>query len=293
MFPPGTPAERPYSKRGDLAFGPGVADMKGGLVLTCFVLRAFARFGPPPATLVALFTGDEEIGSGTGRPFIEAEARGASAVLNLEPGRVSGNVVTGRKGGASLAITVRGKAAHAGMSHADGASAIGALAGKIVRLHELTNYSAGITTNVGKVSGGVSSNTVAPLASAELDTRFASLDQVEPLLAEIQAIVSADDGAGTQATVERRAMFLPMEERWSRDLLARYKAAAREAGFTVEGEYTGGCSDAGFTASLGVPTLCGLGPVGGKAHTDEEFCRLDSLVPRAKALAGTILSLPH
>ncbi len=291
VFPTGTVAHRPFSRDGDTAYGPGVADMKGGLVLTCFTLRAFARHAPAPVSLVALFTGDEEIGSGTARPFIEAEARRATAVLNLEPGRASGNVVTGRKGGATFLVEVWGKASHAGAAHADGASAIEALARKIVRLHGLTDYASGITANVGKIAGGVSSNTVAPFASAELDTRFATLEQMNEMLAAIEAIIAADDAPGTRATARRRSLFLPMEERCSRDLLTIYARVAESLGFTVAGEYSGGCADSGFTASLGVPTLCGLGPVGGLAHTDDEFCRLDTLVPRAKALAGTILSL--
>jgi glutamate carboxypeptidase len=292
VFPKGTARDRPFSKHGDLGFGPGVADMKGGLVVTCFLLRAFARASePPPFPIVALFTGDEEIGSGTGRPFIEAEARHARAVFNLEPGRVSGNVVTARKGGLTLTIEARGKAAHAGVNHADGASAIDCLARKIVRLHGLTDYASGITANVGVITGGVSTTPGAPLASAGLDLRYTSLDQVEPLLAAVAAIVAAEDGVGTSATFRRESGFLPMEARWSGDLMDRYRAQAARLGFTVAGEFTGGCSDAGFTASLGVPTLCGLGPVGGKAHTDAEFCRLDTLVPRAQALAGAILSL--
>ena len=291
VFPTGTVRQRPYSRTGDLAFGPGVADMKGGLVLTCFVLRAMMRAGPPPLPIVALFTGDEEIGSGTGRPFIEAEARHVRAVLNMEPGRVSGNVVTERKGGATVTIEVHGKAAHAGANHADGASAISALAAKIVRLEALTNHASGVTINVGKIEGGVSSNTVPPLAVAQVDIRFVDLDQMERVLADVGAIVAREDRPGTSATVQQRSLFLPMEARWSRDLMDSYARVAARLGFEVEGEHTGGCSDAGFTASLGIPSLCGLGPIGGKAHTDEEFCRLDSLVPRAKALAGTILAL--
>ena len=291
VFPTGTVSRRPYTHEGDFAFGPGVADMKGGLVLTCFVLRAMARVGPSPIPIVALFTGDEEIGSGTGRPFIEAEARDARAVLNMEPGRVSGNVVTGRKGGATLTIEVHGTAAHAGANHADGASAILALAAKIVKLEALTDYASGVTVNVGKIEGGVSSNTVPPHAMAQVDTRFVDLAQMERVLADVGAIVAAEDRHGTSATMRQRSLFLPMEERWSHDLMTSYRDVAAALGFEVAGEFTGGCSDAGFTASLGVPSLCGLGPVGAKAHTDDEYCRLDSLVPRAKALAGTILAL--
>lgn len=291
VFPKGTVAVRGYTRDGDLGFGPGVADMKSGLVLNCFVLRAFARAGGAPFPIRALFTADEEIGSATGRPFIEMAARGARAVLNAEPGRISGNVVTARKGGATLTIDVTGRAAHSGMNHADGISAIEVLARKIQRLHALTDYAAGLTINVGLVSGGVSVNTVAPAARAQIDVRVMSLAQLDQVMTRIEAIVAGEELAGATATLTRGHVMLPLEERCAIDLMDRYRRAAAEIGFAVDGEFTGGCADSGFTASLGVPTLCGLGPVGGKPHTDREFCRLETMVPRAKAVAGTILSL--
>jgi glutamate carboxypeptidase len=292
VFPSGTVLSRPYSRRGDLAFGPGVCDMKSGLVANIFALRAFMAAGGLPFPVVALFTGDEEIGSPSGRRQIEVEAKGARAVFNTEPGRISGNVVTGRKGGCSFHIAVSGRAAHSGVNHKDGASAIEALARKIVKLHALTDYDAGITTNVGVVRGGITYNTVAGSAQAECDMRFDTLAQRSALIAEVERIVAHEEIPGTAATLTLRAGFPPLEEKHAAGLFALYREAARGIGFEVGGEHTGGCADSGFTASLGVPTLCGLGPVGGKAHTDEEFCRLDTLVPRTQALAAAICRLP-
>jgi glutamate carboxypeptidase len=291
VFKKGTVATRGYSRKGDLAFGPGVCDMKAGLVANIFALRAIKAAGGLDFPVVALFTADEEIGSPTGRAEIEAAARGARAVLNTEPGRVSGNVVTARKGGGSFHITVTGRAAHSGVNHKDGASAIEALARKIVRLHALTDYATGITTNVGVIKGGNTHNTVAPWAEAELDLRFVTLAQHAEIVPEIEKIVRAEDVPGTSAEIKPIAMFLPLENKHSEALFKLYKDAAARVGFAVGGEFTGGCADSGFTAALGVPTLCGLGPVGGKAHTDEEFCRLDTLVPRTQALAATICAL--
>jgi glutamate carboxypeptidase len=291
VFPKGTVAKRPFSRDGDKAFGPGVADMKGGLVVDVFVLRAIKAVGGLDFPVAILFTADEEIGSPSGRAVIEREATGARAAFNAEPGRASGNVVTARKGGITLAITVEGKAAHAGVNHADGASAIGALAAKITALHALTDYAAGITTNVGTIKGGLSSNTVADRADAELNIRFVEVGQLDGILSDIEAILAHEDVPGTRASYTRRANFLPLEARQSEALFARYQAAAAAVGFAVEGEFTGGCADSGFTGALGVPSLCGLGPVGGGAHTDAEWCRLDTLVPRAQALAATIAGL--
>jgi glutamate carboxypeptidase len=291
VFKTGTVAARGYSRDGDLAFGPGVADMKAGVVANIFALRAIKAAGGLPFPVVALFTADEEIGSPTGRAEIENAARGARAVFNSEPGRVSGNVVTGRKGGGSFHITVSGRAAHSGVNHKEGASAIEALARKIVRLHALTDYAAGITTNVGVIKGGNTHNTVAPWAEAELDVRFVTLEQRAQIVSEIENIIRAEDVPGTRADIKPVAMFLPLEREHSEALFAIYKGAAARIGFAVEGEFTGGCADSGFTAALGVPTLCGLGPVGGKAHTDEEFCRLDTLLPRTQALAAAICAL--
>ena len=291
VFPTGTVAQRPWRVDGDRAYGPGVSDMKSGLVLQCFVLMALKRLPLLPFPVLGLFTADEEIGSQRGRIAIEAHARGARAAFNAEPGRVSGNLVTSRKGGATFAIDVTGRAAHSGVNHADGASAIETLARKIQALHALTDYTTGITANVGLISGGMSTNTVAPSAQAKLDVRFCSLQQREFIFERIKAIVEAPGVPGTEARLTQTSEFLPLEPQWSSELMLRYKSSAARVGFEVDGEFTGGCSDAGFTASLGIPTLCGVGPVGGRAHTDGEYCCLDTLVPRAQALVGTILGL--
>ena len=149
VFPDGEATRRPFTIRDGIAYGPGVADMKAGLVMNCFVLAAFAKFGGSPAPLVGLFTGDEEIGSPEGRAVIEAEARRARVVFNSEPGRVSGNVVTGRKGGVFMVFRITGRAAHSGANFADGISAIEELARKTQALHALTDLERGITVNVG------------------------------------------------------------------------------------------------------------------------------------------------
>jgi glutamate carboxypeptidase len=292
VFPDGEAARRPFTIRDGVAYGPGVADMKAGLVMNCFVLAAFAKFGGTPAPLVGLFTGDEEIGSPEGRAVIEAEARRARVVFNSEPGRVSGNVVTGRKGGVFMSFRVTGKAAHSGANFADGVSAIEELARKVQAVHALTDLARGITLNVGLISGGQSVNTVAPWAEGQIDLRYVNPPDKDDVMARIDAIVGRSFVPGTKAELTIRGEFLPLTQSPSaRRLFELYVGAAADTGFATEGEFTGGCADSGFTAAVGAPTLCAVGPVGGKAHSPDEFLRVDSLVPRAQACARAILRL--
>jgi glutamate carboxypeptidase len=291
VFPDGTMAKRPFRIEGDRAFGPGVCDMKAGLVMNSFVLEALHRFGAP-CPLTGLYTADEEIASPSSRPVIEAEAKGARAVFNAEPGRPSGNLVSRRKGAAFIELEVTGKAAHSGAAHDQGVSAIEAMARKIQRLHRLTDYDLGTTVNVGLVQGGQSVNTVAPRATMAIDVRFPTLNIMEKILGEVRDICTCCELPGSDSRVLRQGNFLPLEQdEASRLLLEAYGRQAAGLGMMVAGEATGGSADSGFTAALGTPTLCGTGPVGGNAHTDEEWCRIDTLVPRAQALALTILDL--
>ncbi len=169
VFPEGTAHARPFRTDGVMAYGPGVADMKAGLVMNTFIARAFAELGGNTAPIRVLYTGDEEIASPSSRQLTMDIASRALAVFNAEPGRLSGNVVSGRKGAFFIDFEVDGVAAHAGVNHDNGASAIEALARKIVDLHKLTDRQAGITANVGTLRGGMSVNTVAAHAMAQLD----------------------------------------------------------------------------------------------------------------------------
>jgi glutamate carboxypeptidase len=293
VFPKGEAGRRPFHIEGGRAYGPGVADMKGGLVVNAFVLAAFKRFGGAPAPLAGLVTSDEEIASPSSRPVIERLARGARCVFNAEPGRPGGNVVTGRKGGVFLRVEVTGKAAHSGGSFEKGISAIGELAHKIVAIHRLTDLERGVTLNVGTVKGGQSVNTTAPSAEGQIDLRYIRPEDRAAALAALQEIIDHPTVPGTAAKLEVRGEFLPLTQSpASETLFAAYRDAAKDAGLDVAGEFSGGCADSGFTAAVGCPTLCSTGPVGGNAHTPEEYLEIDSLVPRAQALALAILRLP-
>lgn len=290
VFPKGEAGRRPFTISNGRAYGPGVADMKAGLVMNAFVLAAFSAFGGAPTPLVGLFTGDEEIGSPRSRPLIEAEARGAHLVLNSEPGRASGNVVTGRKGGLFFRCDIHGKSAHSGANFEDGVSAIEEMARKIQAWHRLTDLANGTTVNVGLVAGGQSVNSVAPHASCEIDLRYANPADRDDLIAAIEAIATTSGLEGTRAEITIKGEFLPLAQTdAARELFDTYVAAAGEIGFQPDGEFTGGCADSGFSAGVGAPTLCGLGPVGGKAHSPDEYIEVSSFVPRAQALALTIM----
>ena len=214
--------------------------MKAGLVMNAFVLEAFARFGGAGRPLVGLFTSDEEIASPASRPTIEAVARGARAVFNAEPGRPSGNIVSGRKGALFLTIEVTGKAAHSGSSHEQGVSAIEELCRKVQALHALTDYRSGTTVNVGLIEGGQSINTVAPWAVAKVDVRFKTIARMAEAEAAIERILAETHLAGTATRITAKAAFLPLEPTpASQALFDHYVAAAADLGMTVGGEYTG------------------------------------------------------
>lgn len=292
VFPDGEADRRPFRIEEGRAYGPGVADMKAGLVMNAFLMAAFKRFGGNPGPLLALITSDEEIASPSSRPIIAAEARAARAVFNSEPGRPTGNVVNARKGGVFMHCDVKGKASHSGGAYKDGISAIEELAQKITRLHALTDLERGITINVGLISGGQTVNTVAPNASCEIDMRYIEAASRDSVVAAVREIVETSYVAGTVGTFQIRGEFLPLEPSAdSSRLLSLYQASAANAGLTVAAEFSGGCADSGISAGEGCPTICAVGPVGGLAHTPEEYLEVASMVPRAQSAALAIMRI--
>ncbi|MCR6502387.1 M20 family metallopeptidase [Shinella sp. CPCC 101442] len=292
VFGKGEAARRPFHIENGRAYGPGVADMKAGLVMNAFVLVAFQKFAPDVPLLVML-TGDEEIGSQASLAHIEEEARFARAVFNAEPARPTGNFVSGRKGGFTYRFEISGKAAHAGVNFTEGASAIGELAHKITALHALTDVQQGITLNVGLASGGSSSNTVAAKAAGEVDVRFVDGRQRDRLIADIEAILECSTVPGTTTVFGRQSESLPLAPTPENAALSDiYRQAAASLGVEVSGEFTGGCADSGIASSAGAPTVCATGPVGGKAHTEDEYILVETLSQRAAIVAASILRLP-
>jgi glutamate carboxypeptidase len=292
VYGPGEAARRPFRIADGRGSGPGCCDMKAGLAMNAIVLAAFKMFGAP-SPMTALFTSDEEIGSPSSRALIEQEARQARAVFNAEPGRPDGGVVTGRKGGVFMRLDVTGRAAHAGNDRADGISAIEEIARKIIELHKLTDRERGISCNVGTVTGGVVVNMVAPSATAGLDVRFIDPAHRDVVMAEIERIVAHSHLAGSRATLTITGEFKPLvASEDAKRLYAHYAACAAALGQPVREEFAGGCADSGFASSVGAPTICGVGPIGGRAHSPDEYLEIESIVPRAQALALAVMRLP-
>jgi len=292
VFPPGS--FEGFRREGPIAHGPGVLDMKGGLVVVLEALRALGREGVLAQIPVrVVIVSDEEIGSPEGRAVIEREVAGASAALVFEAGRAHDAVITARKGTGSARVVARGRAAHAGNAHADGANAIWALCRLVERAQGLTDYARGVTVNVGTISGGQGKNTVPDHAEALLDFRYERREDGEHVL---EALARASEEAaasvrGTSVVVEGDMGRLPLERLpASVELYREYAACAREAGLgDGEAPLVGGGSDASSTAALGIPSIDGLGPRGTGFHTRDERIEIATLVPKAEALARFLL----
>jgi glutamate carboxypeptidase len=286
VFPPGT--FEGYRADGDRAMGPGVLDMKGGLVVGLFALRALAQAGLLDRIAVrGIVVGDEEAGSPESQPLTVERVRGASAALGLESGRSRDLIVTRRKGIASLDVRASGVAAHAGGDHEKGRNAIWALARFVDRVQSLTDYGRGVTVSVGRVEGGTTRNTVPAEARCEVDVRFLSPADGDEVLSRIDLAAREATVPGTRIEVARhgtRPALVRTEA--SAALAAAYGECQREAGLgDGEAPLSGGGSDASVTGAAGVPSIDGLGPRGAGFHTHDEFIELGSLVPKAEALA--------
>jgi glutamate carboxypeptidase len=294
VFPRGTVANHPFSNDGNMCRGPGVADMKGGLVSMLFATRALAellgRSNMVPMELI--FTPDEELGSPTSGDVIMKQLDNCKAAFVLEPGRPDGSVVTSRKGSCHFRLDITGKAAHSALNFDDGVSAISDLAMKIVEINGLTNLAEGDTVNIGLIQGGKSANTVAPNAWCRIHCMYTKLANGKRLVENIREIAGKSHCPGTTAVLTGGLALLPMEKTASNDALFQHvKACAEGLGFSLTGVFTKGASDAGTPSSRGIPTICAMGPVGGNLHTPGEYMLTKTLAERTKLLAVAIRNL--
>ena len=294
VFDPGTAAERPFRVEDGIAHGPGVTDMKSGLLAGLYALKAIIteRGGLPFERLIFVANPDEEIGSPTSTPHIRELAASVDVALVLECARANGDIVSARKGILDLRMTVHGRAAHAGVEPEKGRSAILEAARIIEDLHALNGRWPGVTVNVGVVAGGTRPNVVAERCSLEVDVRATAREALETAEAEIRRIAEATEVADTTVEFEPMARWWPMEKlARSGRLVEHAQAVARALGFEVADASTGGASDANTTSGMGIPSLDGLGPIGGNDHAPAEYLEVDSIVPRTTLLAGLLVAL--
>lgn len=292
VYPLGTLRKMPFRIAGGRAYGPGTFDMKGGLTIALAAVEALRALRiEPQRKLVFLWTSDEEIGSGSSRRAIEAEARRSKAVFVLEPAfGTDGRLKTGRNGVGEAEIIVTGRSAHAGIDPQSGVNAVHELALQITRLLKLNDPHLGITVQTNVIGGGTASNVVPERACASVDLRVARASDVPALNRKLHALRPILRGARIEV---RGGVNRPPMERTakSRELFSHAQRLAAEIGFQLGEASTGGGSDGNFTAALGIPTLDGLGAVGEGAHSPRESVLLRALPQRAALLASLLASL--
>jgi glutamate carboxypeptidase len=286
VYPEGTIASMPWSVREGRAYGPGVLDMKGGIVVTFGALSAL-RDTQPGKPIRCLFTSDEETGSRTSRPLVESLAREANLVLCLEPSLPGGGLKTQRKGTGLFFVEVHGRAAHAGNDPEAGVNAIAEMALQIPAIHALAAPSSGTTVSVGVIQGGTRSNVVPEHCRVKIDVRIA--DAAEKARVEEGFASLRPHLPGARLEVRGGWSRPPMAR--TRAIAGAFERARRIAdgiGLTLSEGGAGGGSDANFVAALEVPVLDGLGPIGDHAHSPDEYLEIASLPPRAALLAALL-----
>ncbi|HXA83641.1 MAG TPA: M20 family metallopeptidase [Candidatus Dormibacteraeota bacterium] len=292
VWPLGTLARMPFRMEAGRAFGPGVYDMKAGIAMMIFALRALKASGQDsnrPVTI--LLDTDEEVGSTTGRPVVEATAKDCEAVLVLEPSQgPQGHLKTSRKGVGDITIRVRGRASHSGVDFEKGQSAIVELARQLLEIVKFTDSNRGITVNPGVIQGGTRSNVVAAEAWAEVDLRVVHAADATLLEQKFAALKPFNRECSIEIS---GGMNRPPMERTEGTvrLFGIAREIAGSIGLEIAESSTGGGSDGNFTSALGIPTLDGLGALGEGAHATNESVVIQQLPQRTALLAGLIRSL--
>ncbi|MCX8279332.1 M20 family metallopeptidase [Phyllobacterium sp. 0TCS1.6C] len=286
----GTIGEKlPLRQEGDRLYGPGIYDMKAGVLMAIEAMTLVMKAGHN-LPIELLVVPDEEVGSKSSRPVIEDFATNAAYALVVEPARDGGKIVTARKGVGMFDVVVRGRASHAGVHPLDGRSAIRAAARLVLELEALNDPDRGITVTTGTIEGGTGRNTVPAECRLQLDLRLPDAATAAEVIGKIRNMTPVDPDItfDISGAINRPPFAQSGEGRRLFDHAARI---ASELGIALEGMTTGGGSDGNFTAALGVPTLDGLGADGGGAHTFEEHILIGSLAPRTALLANLIASL--
>jgi glutamate carboxypeptidase len=287
VWPVGTLARMPWRIEDGWAYGPGVLDMKAGVVMALEAIR-LVREIDADRPIVLLLSGDEETGSRHSRALIEQIAKECRAVFVLEPAQgPAGAYKTARKGVGQFRLEITGVPSHSGVDFSAGHSAVRELAWQIDQISALTDLERGTTLNVGVVAGGTESNVVPASAWAEIDLRVTAAADADAVKRELKSLKPRDPECRLRLT---GGLNRPPMERTAgtADLFAQAKALAASLGFALEEASTGGGSDGNFTSALGIPTLDGMGAVGRGAHAETESIQIDSLAPRTALLAAMI-----
>lgn len=281
VFPEDT-AFNDFKQEKDHSYGPGVADMKGGLVVGIYALKALKTLHDLDSTPVTfIFNSDEETGSETSKALIQAEAKKSTAAFVFEAGGLNNEVVTGRKGNFAAELSITGKAGHAAFAGPDKASAILDLAHKIIAIESLNAPDKGISANAGTITGGIGRNTVAPSAVSQLDFRFLAQADFKDLKAKLEQIVSQPDIPGTTSSLKVLSGRPPMPQTpANKALFEKLDAIGKRLSIPVVEELRQGVSDANLVADMRVPVLDGLGPIGAKDHSEDEYIITQSLFDR-------------
>lgn len=288
VFPIGTLATMPFRQDGNKTYGPGVLDMKGGIVVTLSAIHQLREENRMPARPVtALFTSDEEIGSDSSRALIEDLARESALVLVLEPGLVDGALKVCRKGVGEYHVKVTGRASHAGVAHEEGRNAIQEMAHQVLAIQSMTDYNKGTTLNVGIIGGGTASNVVPEECEAIVDYRVLipkEADRVDAAMKSLKPIIE-----GTSIAVTGGLNRPPMpEDDTMKMTFEKARQIAASIGMSLTAGSTGGGSDANFVAPLGIPVLDGLGTYGEGSHSEREYIFAESLSSRAELVAALL-----
>jgi glutamate carboxypeptidase len=293
VFGPGTAAERPFSIEGSRARGPGVSDMKGGLLAGFHAVEAMLQAGHRGfGRITYVCNPDEEIGSPFSKAHIQRLAAEADVALVLEGARENGDVVSSRKGIRDARIDVTGRAAHAGVEPHRGRNAILRASHIVVGIQGLNGRWPGMSFNVGVVHGGTRPNVVPDRCVLEVDIRSPEMLSLTEAMSEIERLVAVPSVPDTDASVAWEGWHDPMEKTpGTARLVELAQGVARELGFEVRDAATGGASDANTTAAAGVPTLDGLGPIGGDDHGPAEWLDIGSVTERVTMLAGLLCRL--